>query len=322
MISLAIDIGGSKCVTGLVTREGRVLSKRCFRWEYLSGDAVVDTIVRESRMLLAANPDAVPAVIGASIPGLADPAEGLWVEASFSGIRNLPIAAILSETFDLPAYIDNDGQACALAETLYGAGRGVADFLYMTISNGIGGAIVSGGRLLTGSGDMAGEFGHCTVVENGRPCKCGLRGCLEVHAAGPAIARNYLEYGGLPLPDGALTDAAEIAKRAQAGEEAAQAVFRLEGVYLGKVIATACNLLNPEKVILGGGVSQAFSLFESTMLQTVGEHMYQNANRNLQILSTPLGYDGGLLGAAAVGMIRAGGERKGGFHDPKLSAGI
>ena len=303
-VSLAIDIGGSKCVVGLVDDQGDVLAKRRFVWQALNEQAMLEDIFREGRALVKEHPALSPAFIGASIPGLADPEKGLWVEASFSGIRDLPIAAALSEGFHLPAYIDNDGQACALAERLFGAGRDVDDFLYITVSNGIGGSIFANGRLYGGANGTAGEFGHCTVVEDGRPCKCGLTGCLEAHAAGPAIARNYQELGGAPLPDGKAADAAEIARRARAGEESALQAFRLEGMYLGKIIATACNLLNPAKVILGGGVSLAFPLFEASLWETVHKHLYRTANPGLQILPTPLGYDGGLLGAAAVGFSR------------------
>lgn len=304
VVSLAIDIGGSKCVVGLVDDQGAILAKRRFVWHTLNEKSMLADIFREGIALLEEHPSLSPAFIGASIPGLADPGKGLWVEASFSGIRNLPIAAALSETFLLPAYIDNDGQACALAERLFGAGRDAEDFLYITVSNGIGGSIFTSGKLYNGVNGTAGEFGHCTVVEDGRPCKCGLKGCLEAHAAGPAIARNYQELGGALMPDGKMADAAEIARRATLGEENALQVYAMEGLYLGKVIATACNMLNPAKVILGGGVSLAFPLFEASLLETVYKHLYRAANPDLKILPTPLGYDGGLLGAAAVGFMR------------------
>lgn len=304
-VSLAIDIGGSKGVVGLVDREGIILHKERFLWRRLDAACILEDIVSHARALLQNHPDISPKVIGASIPGLADAKRGLWVEASFSGIRDWPIAAALEAAFGLPAYIDNDGQACALAEKLFGACRDTADFLYLTVSNGIGGSIFADGRLLGGSNGAAGEIGHCTAVEGGRPCKCGLKGCLEMHAAGPAIAMNYQELGGKPLPDGTMPDAAEIAQRTQRGEKEAVAVFELEGRYLGRAVAMACNLLNPRKVIIGGGVSLAFPLFERTLKQTVAEHLYRAANPDLEILPTALGYDGGLLGAAAVSFVQA-----------------
>jgi len=298
---LAIDIGGSKYRVGLVTRAGGILAKRGYAWTATDADSVPRDIVRGARALLAEYPQHAPRVIGATIPGLADPRRGLWVESSFSGIRNLPITEILTRELGLPTFADNDGQACALAEKLFGACRGASDFLYVTVSNGIGASIFAQGRLYGGCGGNAGELGHCVVVEDGRPCKCGNRGCLEAHAAGPAIARNYVELGGKPLSGGSPADAAAIAQRAREGESEALATFALEGEYLGKMLAVACNLLNPAIVVLGGGVSLAFPLFEPALRQTLGARLYRSANRDLAVLPSAFGYDGGLLGAASVG---------------------
>ncbi|MCL2545315.1 MAG: ROK family protein [Clostridia bacterium] len=298
---LAIDIGGSKYVVGLVSRAGQILAKRRYAWTAAETGSVVRDIVHSAKALLAEHAAHSPRAVGATIPGLADPLRGLWVESSFLGIRNLPIAQALERELGLPAFADNDGQACALAEKLFGACRDTPDFLYVTVSNGIGASVFANGRLYGGSDGNAGELGHCTVVENGRPCKCGNHGCLEVHAAGPAIARNYTELGGRPLPDGSPADAAVIARRAREAEPEALAAYALEGEYLGKMLAVACNLLNPAKVVLGGGVSLAFPLFEQALKKTLWARLYRAANPNLAVLPTALGYDGGLLGAASVG---------------------
>jgi len=303
-ITLAIDMGGSKYMIALISREGKMLFAERFVWSELSSEGVCRDIITASRALLAKAPEFKPSCIGATIPGLADPENGLWVEASFSGIRNLPIASILSSEFSLPAYIDNDGQACALAEHMFGTCRDVDDFIYMTVSNGIGGGIFLDGRLHYGSSGGAGEFGHCVVVEDGRQCKCGGHGCMEVHAAGPGIAQNYIELGGGPADDGVIADACLIAQRARAGEKAAIATFELEGYYLGKTIALACNMLNPRKVVIGGGVSLAFDLFYPRLRETAEARWYQSANRHTEIEPSPFGASGGLYGAAAVSFSR------------------
>lgn len=303
-IALSVDIGGSKYMVGLVDRKGNILAKKRKVWSSLDAKTVMREIIESADTLLKENPNLGPSVIGATIPGLADPGRGLWVEASFSGIRELAVAETLRERFGLPAFADNDGQACAAAEKLFGACRDVANFIYITVSNGIGGALCINNRLCYGAHNAAGEFGHCIVVEDGRPCKCGNRGCLEMHAAGPAISQNYAELGGAALPDGKPADAAEIARRARQGESAAIAAFELEGRLLGKVIATACNLINPQKVILGGGVSLAFPLFEASLCETVQARIYQSANPGIEIEPTKLGCDGGLLGAASICFCR------------------
>jgi glucokinase len=293
MISLCFDIGGSKYMTGLVDGEGRVLCAERREWDELTPEGVVASLAAAGTQLLQAHPDLHPEVIGVTIPGLAKPEEGLWVEASFSGIRDLPIGRLLREAFGLPAYGENDAKACALAEKLFGAARDVDDFLYVTVSNGVGGAVFAGGRLLYGSG-AAGECGHVTVEEGGRPCKCGKSGCLEVYAAGPGMSQTYETLAG----ERAAGD--EIAARARQGDTVARYVFELEGEYLGRMLGMAANLVSPELVVIGGGLSLAFDLYEPALLRSLRAHMYQAANPRLTVTPTPLGYHGGLLGAAAL----------------------
>jgi len=293
MIALCFDVGGSKYITGLVTGEGKVLCSERGRWGALTPEGVTASLVASGRRMLAGHPEYVPEIVGVTIPGLARAEEGLWVEASFSGIRNLPVARLLREAFGLPVYGENDAKACALAEKLFGEARGTDNFLYVTVSNGVGGAVFSDGRLLYGSG-AAGECGHVTVVEDGRKCKCGKSGCLEAYAAGPGLARTYEELTGR------RTEGEAIARLARQGDPAALEVFRLEGVYLGRMIGMAVNLLSPDLVVLGGGLSLAFDLFQPSMKETVQAHVYRTANPCLRIAATPLGYQGGLLGAAAL----------------------
>ena len=174
------------------------------------------------------------------------------------------------------------------------------DFLYLTVSNGCGGAIFMGDLLYYGASGNAGEIGHVCVEPQGRQCNCGARGCLEMHAAGPALVKNYLEVGGLSQLQGQAPNAKAIADLARGGDPAALETYRLEGVYLGRAIAAACNLLNPSKVIIGGGISLAFDLFQASLWDTLRQYIYWNANQQLTIQPTALGYNGGLLGAAAV----------------------
>lgn len=300
---LSFDVGGSKYIVGLVSRFGRVMEMRRGVWRALTEECVLDTLLQAAKELLQTT-GAKPLACGVTIPGLADPQRGLWVEASFSGIRNFPICRCLTESLGLPAYCDNDGQAYALAEMVFGACRGVQDFVYMNVSNGIGGALVSGGRLLYGNNGNASEPGHCCVIPGGRLCKCGSRGCLEMHAAGPGISRNYQEAGGSPGSDGKPATAEEIAGRARAGEALAQEIFQLEGQLLGRILAMEINLLNPRKVILGGGVALAYDLFGPSLEETVREQVYRGANPDYVIEPTSLGYLAGLYGGAAIAVRR------------------
>lgn len=290
---LAMDVGGSKYIVGIIDREGRILSERRGVWRALTRDCVMETIIAEARALLA-RADVRPVACGITIPGLADHRRGLWVEAQFSGIRELPICAEIEAALGIPAWCDNDAQAYSLAEMIFGACRSVQNFLYVNISNGIGGSIVADGRLLYGATGSCGEIGHCVVVPGGRPCNCGSRGCLEKYASGPAIALNYREAGGPSLT------AKDIAERARDGEPLARRIYFEAGEMLGGMIAKAINLLNPERVVLGGGVALAFDLFGPALIETVRTQTYHTANPDVNIIPTPLGYLAGLYGAASI----------------------
>ncbi len=294
---LCIDIGGSKLMTGLVNIDGNMLVSERSEWHKLTAESVMETIINSAHALLVRYDGVRPCAIGITIPGLADPQRGYWVEASFSGIRNLDIAPQLQREFGAPAYLDNDGQACALAERVFGVCRDVRDFLYLTVSNGVGGAVFMNDGIYYGAFGNAGEIGHCVVEEQaGRSCKCGGTGCLEMHASGRAIPLNYRDLGGGDEGD----SAAAIAALAREGNAIAIQTFAMEGCYLGKAIAAACNLLNPAKVVIGGGVSLSFDLFEKSMRDTIDQYVYKNANSELTVLPTAFGNTGGIMGAAAV----------------------
>ena len=307
---LCADIGGSKLAAGLADQDGRILVDKRYPLTDLSPDTMVREVVRALREVAALFPGCTPAAIGATIPGLADAARGVWVESSFSGIRNVPIAGILEEALGLPAFILNDIQACALAERRFGCCRDTDDFLWVTVSNGIGGAVFSNGQLMRGSSGNAGEIGHVIVVEGegARLCKCGNHGCAEIHASGRAIPENYRELGGSGHPG-----AKEIAELARKGDSAAIRTWQLEGVLLGRAIGAAVNLLNPAKVVIGGGVSHSFDLFENALRDTLGTHIYRSANPSVSLQPSPLYDQAGLLGAACLAWRGIRADMEGGF---------
>ena len=300
---LALDLGGSKYMAGLVTREGHILKSTRGEWESLEGKRVLPQVIKAARLLMEEHPEIRLTGVGATIPGLADAQQGVWLEASFSGIRNLPVAAELSREFEVPAFADNDAQACALAEKLFGGARDCGDFVYLTLSNGVGGAAFSGGRLVSGNRNNAMELGHCTVVPDGRPCGCGGRGCLEMYAAGPGISRTFAELTGR-TGSGTLFAAKEIAQKAREGDLAALEAFGRAAEHLGFALSYAVNLFNPQKIILGGGLSLAFDVYGDLLRGALKKHTYHAANPEVPVQATGLGYEGGLLGAAAVCVCR------------------
>ena len=300
---LTLDVGGSKYIFAVLSREGEILARRGGVWKELTAEGVLSEIVEVCSDMLKET-GLKPVACGITIPGLADPEKGLWVEAQFSGIRDFAICDALEKALGIPAYCDNDGQAYALAEMVFGCCKGVKDFLFVNVSNGIGGAIVAGGRLIAGKSNFAGEFGHCHVVDGGRHCNCGQDGCVETYAAAQGVALNYAELGGAPDENGNLAQCKLIAERARNGEKIALETFELEGRYLGRVIATAINLLNPEKIVIGGGISLAFDLYRDSLMRTLKEQTYAYANPDFEVCATPLGYEAGLYSAAAIAITQ------------------
>ncbi|MDX9916510.1 MAG: ROK family protein [Gudongella sp.] len=296
---LGIDIGGSKYAVGIFDTDGNLLEANRHPWSQLTVELVLNSIIKSSKEIMEKNKDKPIKAVGVTIPGLADPEKGIWVEASFSGLGDIKIAEILNEEFGVPVFIDNDAQACALAEKMLGSCKDNSDFLYLTVSNGVGGAVFADDKLYYGGFGHAGEIGHVVVVEDGHRCNCGNDGCLEMYAAGPGIVRNYRSLGGAEVEG---LDAKYISELALSGDEIALKTFELEGYYLGKAIGAVCNVLNPEKVVIGGGVSLSFSLFEDSLNRILKKSVYQKANEGLIIEPSPFGYNGGLYGAAALAL--------------------
>ncbi len=299
--TLGIDIGGSKILVGIVDELGRVRCRRKRAFHDPNRQQVTTAILEESRAVLD-NPcwkdmqsEEIQA-IGVSIPGLADSEKGLWVYAPFSKIANLDVRGLLQDAFRKPVFLDNDGNACAVGEKCFGCAKDVEDFLWITVSNGVGAGLVLNGQLYDGAFKGAGELGHVKVAENGVTCPCGAKGCLEAYAAGPAISRRYQEKTGgqTSLP------AIEIAELARRNDMAALDVFQKEGYYLGKAIASAVTLLNLPLVVIGGGVSGSFDLFAPELKKTLQEQMFLPANEAFRVLPTALGYEASLIGAGAL----------------------
>lgn len=306
-VFLALDIGGSKLASGLVDAKGKVLQAASELWASVREENVIKTVLNAAKRYAD---EFDVAAVGVNIPGLAAPEAGIWVEACFSGIRNVPIRQLLCDELRLPVFIDNDVNNCALAESMFGVCKGVSDFAWLTVSNGCGGALFLNGCVYGGVRNTAGEFGHIIVEESEAlafPCGCGNYGCLEAQAAGPGILKRYLSLGGEEAAsDGKPMDAREIAVLANARDPIAKKVYEDEGIYIGRALAAVINAVNPQKVVIGGGVSAAFELFWPTLCQTIKERTYGLASSHVNIEKTGLNYNAALIGAAALAMKGCG----------------
>lgn len=322
---LAVDIGGSKLLMGLIkitesapdklthsilARIRRELtpdtkSEDLLSYIYYGVDELTSTVAFSD-----------VACIGLGVAGLLDHVSGTLIYSSTTGITDLPLVDILTSRYGIPAQAENDVNACAIAEAMFGACRGVKDFLWVTISNGVGAGCILDGQLYRGSTGCAGELGHMCISDNGPLCGCGMHGCLETLVSGSAISRMYsssiqknaaIQESSATLENriapSVIFTAKEVAHRAFQGDPTALEVFQNVGTYLGKGLALIINMLNPSRVILGGGVVQALELIRPHMEGVLRRQVFQNANRHCTVEPTQLGYEAALLGAAAVSIM-------------------
>jgi glucokinase len=261
--------------------------------------------------------------VGVGIAGQVDTAHGVLLGAPnlSQATVNLPMAKLLRERYGVPAALRNDVQIAALGEARFGAGNDVADFLCIFVGTGVGGALVRDGNLVSGASGTAGEIGHLVIHANGRLCGCGGRGHLEAYASRTAITKSILgdlkrgrpssllktlpelkedEPGGTALRSGVLAQAVDE------GDDLVIEAIEDAGRYLGYGIASAINLLNPSRVVLGGGVIEAVGqLFQVAEWRALREAL-PAAVRNVKIVKAGLGDFSGVVGAAILGAEAAG----------------
>lgn len=292
--ALAVDIGGSKLMCGIVDLGGNVLIKKKYSWDFpVDREGVVGRILNSVDDILTLYRGRIDGV-GVAIPGLADYKRGLWVYSCFSGIGDIPLGRILESRLGVPVFLDNDVNVCALGEKMFGCCKDTDDFFWITVSNGIGGGMILDKNLYRGAFGHGGEIGHICVAQEGVKCSCGSYDCLEAHASGVSIGRRFNELTGKKMT------AQAIASLARSNDKDAIKIFKQTGVYLGRGISYCINLLNLRKVIVGGGVAMSFDLFEDDMKRTARNMVYKRANEEYSIERTALSYDAALIGAAAL----------------------
>jgi len=302
---LGIDIGGSKISAGIIAVDTNDNASVLYsEKEQLPAGTAADSLLAVIKNKCDKISDNYSFdKIGVTIPGLADSKAGVWVYAPFSGINNFPIAEKINGMYGKTVYIENDVNACAVGEKLFGCCKDINDFIWVTVSNGIGGSVFANGMLYTGCGGNAGEIGHIKVRDTAARgihdtsedflCGCGDYNCAEAVAAGPGIKKRY---GGTITAD-------EIAAEARNGNVKAKNVMYDTGYYIGKALSAAINMLNPEMAVFGGGVSQSFDLLEPGMKDALSDYMFKAANKNIKLMQTALGYQAALIGAAAIALI-------------------
>ncbi len=310
--AIGIDIGGTKISMGLGTSAGRILARREIETG-IRGEtkASVKELVLNLQALIRESglPKKKILGIGVGCPGAVNGQKGILPRSpNLPGWAGLPLKAILKKAIGLPVRLANDANAAALGEYCFGEGRGAQNFIYITVSTGVGGGIVLNGRLYEGSGFVAGEIGHVSIVPEGRKCNCGQKGCLEAYASGTAIGnfvrermtRNNTKIWKFLAKDKKVS-AKQVGMAACEGDKLAIESYKEAGYYLGIGIANLLNVLNPEKVVLGGGVlKSAPKIFWSTLVKSAKQHAWPEAYATTRIVRSSLPGSVGDLGALAL----------------------
>ena len=310
---IAIDIGGTQLRVAVFHRSGTVplvVQKTATRgfedgvYERLT--ALIDSVWPKEETVDA---------ISVAVPGPTNPYSGVIISTpNIPAWTDFPLAELLSRRYRVPAYLGNDANLAALGEWKYGAGQGHHDVLYITISTGIGGGVISSDMLVVGWHGLATELGHVTVLPGGPVCSCGVRGHLEAVASGPAIAR-YVSEGistgrRSSLQPGVALNAYAVAEAAKSGDELAKEAYTRAGGFIGQALSDFLHVFNPSIVIFGGGVTQAGNLILDPVRESMKDHIMNPSYMDgLQLATVKLGDEAGLLGALAQAHLRLSGAK-------------
>lgn len=312
--AIGIDLGGTKIEMARVDKEGN-FKQRSTRPTRASRSAaeIKEEVIAGVREIIKET-GSMPVGIGLGVAGQIDPVKGSVVFSPNLGWHNEPLKKDLVQALDLPVKIINDVRAATLGEWWHGTGRGSADLVCLFVGTGIGGGVVSGGRILTGDNNCAAELGHITIDWQGPFCRCGNRGCLEALAGGWAIAERTQELirrnpkAGqrlLNFAQGRIEeiDAKIVAEAARNGDAlSCQVLSEVERALVAGIVSLV-NAFNPQRIILGGGVLRGLPQLLSPLATEVKKYALKAATVNLEIMPAALGNMAGVIGAASL-MIR------------------
>jgi glucokinase len=329
MVVLGIDVGGTTTAAGAVTDQGDVLVQidaPTHRDGPGSAEGTLIALAEHVRQRLAADGTRLAAV-GVGVPALVDPATGRIGDEvpHVPELGNRPLGAVLAARFGVPVFVDNDVNALALGEARFGAGRGMSSLVVLAPGTGFGSGFVLDGRLVRGARSFGAEFGHVPVKFDGRPCWCGGRGCLAVYASGRGIAEAARERLAAREPTAMLAEAggdparitaALVFAEAARGDALARTVVDEACHALGAMIATIVNGLNPELVVVTGGVAASYAALERSILGFAAGHAFARALASTKVCIVPGDKRVSVRGAAALAFYELAHQRAGSPVEP------
>lgn len=308
---LGVDLGGTNIKVGLFDDQfQQIAEKRRPTESETNSDNVVANVKEAMHEVLDAHSEAQITTIGMGIPGLMDVDQGISkFSPNFANWRDVPVKQIFEQEFKRPVFIDNDVRVNLYGEWQFGAGQGKQNILMVTIGTGLGSGIVVDGHALYGITGSTGELGHMNMYRHGRPCNCGSSGCLGRYVSGRGIVKTIQEkltagqssiINEWVKGDLSQIEASMLSDAYDAGDQLAKNVYQETGELLGFGLSTAINLLNPEVVIIGGGVANAGERLLEPTRKAIEQHSLEISRKACQIDLARLGDSAGMLGAAVM----------------------
>ncbi|MFL5320672.1 MAG: ROK family protein [Myxococcaceae bacterium] len=305
MLSLGIDLGGTFARAAVVEASGRLVSAAKTALQNRSPEGVVATIHAAAVEAMKAAGNPAVSACGVGVAGQLEGDHGVIAVAPNLGWRNVPFGKLLSDSLGRPVRLINDLRAAAWGEFVAGAGQGCSDMLVVFVGSGVGSAIISGGRLVVGASNVAGEFGHVKVVTRGRSCGCGEQGCLEAYAGGhnliaqmrEAVAGGPTALAALCSGNPSVLTPAHLEEAAEMKDGAALAIIERAGDYLALAVANYVTVMNPTRLVLGGGVLTHAPTLRRRVTEGIAAYTNASARRAVHVVTAALGDDAGIIGA-------------------------
>ena len=308
--AVGVDLGGTNVKVGIVSQEGKIIKKFSLEtFANIGPDEVIAQIKKGIGQILTGNKLKIRG-IGIGSPGVVSPKKGIVENPpNFPGWNKINLGKILDKEFGINIHVENDANAAAIGEMIFGAGRKLDSFIMVTLGTGVGGGIIFKGKLFRGEYGAAGEIGHVSVDLNGPKCNCGSIGCVEAYVGNHYLVKrikNELnehresKIWELLKNDLNFLTPLLIDEAATAGDEYAQSVIKNIGLYLGAALASAANALDISTFIIGGGVAGFGKPLFDSIQQTIAARVRTPMRKRIKVLPAKLKNDAGIKGASAL----------------------
>lgn len=298
--AVGVDLGGTFVKVALISELGDIFFKNLLPiGSDATKDIILDTIEKIILITIDQADEHELTVIGIGIgtPGIIYKGVLYGGADNLNGWENIDLATYYSEVFDLPVRVDNDANLMGLGEFYYGAAKGCTDTVCLTVGTGIGGAVIANGALYGGFKNRGAELGHIVVEHNGPPCNCGGQGCLEQYASTTALIQRYAKLSGMDVKS---LNGHYIVEKYHKNEPNAVKCLQEQTNYLGHGIAAFINIFAPQKVVIGGGISDAGQFYIDMVSAAATKYMMSDCGGHTEIVGAQLGNAAGSLGAAAL----------------------